>query len=103
MKELFDRINGANFLHITRALRVMSITVALKIKEAKTPEAIRKIFGIKAEFTPEEEARIRKEHPWCEDAEPEGEEAAPTAAAPDGEEAAPTAAAPADDVDIAEK
>lgn len=33
----------------------------------KTPEDIRKTFGIKNDFTPEEEEQVRKENEWCEE------------------------------------
>ena len=41
-------------------------SVAEMIK-GKTPEEIRKHFNIKNDFTPEEEAQVKKENEWCED------------------------------------
>ncbi|KAF8758304.1 ubiquitin ligase [Rhizoctonia solani] len=41
-------------------------TVANMIK-GKTPEEIRKLFNIVNDFTPEEEAQIKKENEWAED------------------------------------
>ena len=41
-------------------------TVATMIK-GKSPEEIRKLFHIKNDFTPEEEAQIRRENEWAEE------------------------------------
>ena len=41
-------------------------TVANMIK-GKSPEEIRKLFNIVNDFTPEEEAQIKKENEWEED------------------------------------
>ena len=35
---------------------------------ATTPEEIRKTFNIVNDFTPEEEAQVREENKWCEEA-----------------------------------
>ena len=40
--------------------------IASMIK-GKSPEEIRETFGIENDFTPEEEARLREEHKWCDD------------------------------------
>ena len=36
--------------------------------KGKTPEEIRKQFNIVNDFTPEEEAQVREENKWCEEA-----------------------------------
>lgn len=41
--------------------------VASMIK-GKSPEEIRRTFGIENDFTPEEEAQIREENRWAEEA-----------------------------------
>ena len=43
------------------------VLVASMIK-GKTPEDIRKTFNIVNDFTPEEEAQVREENKWCEEA-----------------------------------
>ena len=63
---LFELIIAANFLDIKPLLDVTCKTVANMIK-GKTPQEIRDTFGIKNDFTPEEEEQVRKENLWCEE------------------------------------
>lgn len=62
---LFDIILAANYLDIKRLLDLGCKSVANMIK-GKTADEIRKIFNITNDFTPEEEAQIRKENEWTE-------------------------------------
>ncbi|KAK9381850.1 E3 ubiquitin ligase SCF complex, Skp subunit [Kockiozyma suomiensis] len=63
---LFEIILAANYLDIKALLEVGCKTVANMIK-GKSPEEIRRQFNIQMDFTPEEEAQIRRENEWAED------------------------------------
>ncbi|KAF7082383.1 LOW QUALITY PROTEIN: hypothetical protein CFC21_086256 [Triticum aestivum] len=62
---LFDLILAAN-VNIKGLLDLTCQTVAVAdMIKGKTPEEIRKTFNIKNDFTPEEEAEIRRENQWA--------------------------------------
>jgi len=63
---LFELILAANNLGIQSLLDLTCRAVANMIK-GKTPEEIRKTFNIKNDFTPEEEAQVRRENEWAEE------------------------------------
>ena len=63
---LFELIIAANFLDIKPLLDVTCKTVANMIR-GKSPQEIRDTFGIKNDFTPEDEEQVRKENLWCEE------------------------------------
>ena len=64
---LFELILAANYMDIRPLLDLCCAKVASMIR-GKTVEQIRSEFNIVNDFTPEEEARIREENKWCEDA-----------------------------------
>ncbi len=63
--ELFETILAANYLNVKSLLDLCCKAVANMIK-GKDPEEIRKTFGIANDFTPEEEAQVRKENEWVD-------------------------------------
>ena len=64
---LFEMILAANFLECKPLLDLCCARVAAMIK-GKSPEEIRQTFNIVNDFTPEEEALVREENMWCEEA-----------------------------------
>lgn len=61
VKEL---ILAANYLNIKDMLSVLNEVVADRIKN-KSVEYVRKFFGIRNDFPPEEEERLRQENAWA--------------------------------------
>ena len=66
MPYLLAIVYSANYLDHKILLEMACKTVANVIND-KTPEQIRAIFNIQSDFTPEEEAQIRKENEWTEE------------------------------------
>jgi S-phase kinase-associated protein 1 len=64
---LFELILAANYMDIKPLLDLTCATVASMIK-GKSPDDIRASFNIANEFSPEEEAQVRNENRWCEEA-----------------------------------
>ena len=63
---LFEMILAANFLDLKPMLDVTCKAVAEMIK-GKTPDEIKKVFGVEGEFTEEEKAQVKLDNPWlCE-------------------------------------
>ncbi|XP_057544452.1 SKP1-like protein 14 [Amaranthus tricolor] len=63
---LFGVINAADYLYVQPLMDLTCKTVAHRIKDLSV-EKIREIFNIKNDFTPEEEAKLRKENQWAFD------------------------------------
>jgi len=61
---LYDLLLAANYLNVKALLDLCCQKVADMIR-GKTPEEIRQAFGIKNDFSPEEEEEIRKENQWA--------------------------------------
>ena len=64
---LFELILAANYMDIKPLLDLSCATVASMIK-GRTPQEIRETFNITNDFSPEEEAQVREENRWCEEA-----------------------------------
>jgi S-phase kinase-associated protein 1 len=67
LEALSPVILGANYLGALVILDMTCRVLALVHIKGRTPEEIRKMFGIVNDFTPEEEEQIRKENAWCEE------------------------------------
>jgi SCF ubiquitin ligase, SKP1 component len=65
---LFEMINAANFLDLKPMLDVCCKAVAEMIK-GKTPDEIKKVFGVEGDFTQEEKEQVLRDNPWLEDPE----------------------------------
>lgn len=63
---LYEIVLAANYLNISQLLDTSCKIIAEMIKH-KSPEDLRKTFNIVNDFSPEEEAAIRKENEWAED------------------------------------
>lgn len=64
METIFSLILAANYLNVQGLIGLTAQNVADYIKD-KTPEEVREIFNIENDFTPEEEAEVRKENEWA--------------------------------------
>lgn len=64
--DLFQLIMGANYLDIPPLFDLTCTAVAEMIK-GKTPEELRAHFNIPNDFSPEEEAEVRRENAWAEE------------------------------------
>jgi S-phase kinase-associated protein 1 len=64
---LYDVILAANYLNIKDLLELGCAQVAA-LMWGKTIQEIRDLFHIENDFSPEEEAQIREENKWAEEA-----------------------------------
>lgn len=79
--ELFEMILAANLLDLKQMLDVCCKAVAEMIK-GKTPNEIKKVFGVEGEFTQEEKEQVLRDNPWLEDPEDTSSDGGGGAAAP---------------------
>jgi S-phase kinase-associated protein 1 len=63
---LFELASAATYLDVQDLLKATSAQIARRIR-GKTPEQIREIFGVDNDFTPEEEAELKRESDWLFD------------------------------------
>lgn len=63
---LYEIISAANYLNI-RPLLDASCKIVAELIRNKSPEELRRTFNIVNDFSPEEEAAIRRENEWAED------------------------------------
>lgn len=63
-EDLLALVVAANFLDVKPLLDAACQEVADRIK-GKSPEDIRKIFGLENTYTPEEEAKVRQANAWA--------------------------------------
>jgi len=66
LSTLFEMILAANFLDLKPMLDVTCKGVAEMIK-GKSPEDIKKIFGVEGDFTQEEKTQVLIDNPWLQD------------------------------------
>ncbi|KAF8368796.1 hypothetical protein PRIPAC_86625 [Pristionchus pacificus] len=62
---LFHMLMGANYLDIRNLLDICTELISVQLK-GKNTEQLRAHFGIINDFTPEEEAEMKKENNWNE-------------------------------------
>lgn len=63
---LYEIILAANYMNI-RPLLDSGCKIVAEMIRGKSPEELRRIFNIVNDFSPEEEAAIRRENEWAED------------------------------------
>ncbi|KAH7557850.1 hypothetical protein ACOSP7_027761 [Xanthoceras sorbifolium] len=63
-EELKEMILAANYLNISKLLDFLTGVAAKRI-ENKSVEYVRAFFGVENDFTPEEEANLRREYEWA--------------------------------------
>ncbi|KAH0775718.1 hypothetical protein KY290_007129 [Solanum tuberosum] len=67
-QNMFELLVAANYLHISDLMNLLYQKIADKIKN-KSVNAVRQIFGLVNDYTPEEEERVREEHKWAHEGE----------------------------------
>ncbi|MCO5557540.1 hypothetical protein L7F22_011106 [Adiantum nelumboides] len=63
--DVFDLILAASYLHIQSLVDLGCRRIANDIIDCNSPEEVRALLGIVNDFTPEEEAAIKRENQWA--------------------------------------
>eukprot|EP01068_Selenidium_serpulae_P006962 Selendium_serpulae@DN4566_c0_g1_i3.p2 len=63
--DIMPLLFAANYLDVKPLIELCCAKISSRMKN-KSVEEIRKEFGIVNDFTPEEEAQVRRENKWCE-------------------------------------
>ena len=63
---LFAILHAANYMDVDPLIELASAKLASFIK-GRSPDEIRRRFGVVNDFSPAEEERLREEHRWCEE------------------------------------
>ncbi|XP_059281379.1 SKP1-like protein 11 [Lycium ferocissimum] len=62
--EVYEVVLAANYLDIKSMMDLLCQSIADRIKN-KSVNAVRKIFNVDNDYTPEEEEEVKKEHAWA--------------------------------------
>ena len=63
LQTLFELILAANYLNI-KAMQNLTCKAVAEMIKGKSPEDIKKLFGVEGDFTEEEKAQVLAENPW---------------------------------------
>lgn len=63
LQTLFELILAANYLNI-KAMQNLTCNAVAEMIKGKSPEDIKKLFGVEGDFTEEEKAQVLAENPW---------------------------------------
>lgn len=66
-ESLFELVLAANYMDIPALLELGCASVALLIKNKKTPQEIASLFGVDREYIAPDEKKIREQFPWSEE------------------------------------
>jgi S-phase kinase-associated protein 1 len=64
LEQMYELVNAANFLNMPHVMDLIAKRFA-EMMRGKSVEEIRRSFGIKNDFTPEEETAVRAANSWA--------------------------------------
>ncbi|GAU43528.1 hypothetical protein TSUD_98480 [Trifolium subterraneum] len=64
LDDMMELLLAANYLELSSLLQCLCQAIADRIKN-KSPEFVRKVFNVENDYSPEEEAELRKEVAWA--------------------------------------